>query len=1118
MNHVPASVFSTATNQKSIPISYENQIEMECGDLIFSSKFDSGNLTKVEQVDQKENEFQLWTSPDPNDSKNSTNCSWLHFGINGGIIGKTYTFTIMNMKKHQMLYQQGLQPFVKINYLHQIENGEESYYERLSCKPIVKENESGMELTFTFKYPDLSNPDANSNKNSNTSGLPLHHVNKGKKNKAKSNQTSNKKKSPTSQSIEGNKNQINDLESALHRISVSHSIHMKSLSSLDNITNPNPEAAKAEFDQEIIKKKIKSIQIYFAFCHPYSYTELQKDLHLLEANYGHVAKELHLSQNEGSSCTHSLQRTSTLNGSESELSLNLTSLSPDIPHDNIYLHRELLTRSLDGRRIDLITLTDTYGLQSNRLEPPFEDLNSNQENSLKQASYDRLGKDNHDNKEDENVDEMAVLSVDENHSHIFVGKETILISARVHPGEVPASHVLNGMINFLLRKDDPRARLLRRRFVFKIIPMLNPDGVARGHFRLDQNGVNLNRLYINPDPIKHPSIFAAVKVVERYSPPRPSATSVCQEGITLLNADTPQKQTNKISPSGSSTSSQSEGSSCNSSLKNRGKKKKTQTSFNPAASDKSNTNNNNNNNNNNANTTMEENGSAKTTFSHITTEENDTLTQSALGDDQNLSASTKNKNIAEIATKGLMNSREPAKVTLAPIFMYLDLHAHAMKRGCFLYGNSLDNMDDQVSTQLFPLLNTINNPHVDYDSCIFSRKFMNRLDSGDQGMSAEGTGRVYFYKKFNILHSYTVECNYNTGRLLNHVPAVLRKVGSSGKKAWVGGNSTSQRRNTNGKFPDIVKSNDPTKAMKKEELRIKYKGMGQQCRTTGINVSPSQTSEAMSSSLSPPSSTLRLVKSNRDPSPERFPSATCPKYTNLDWGSVGLGLLVSILDMKGCNPWTRVPNSRYRTTERAALTIAAQLRSKEIYNSYKNNSSREMHEKSKQYTTYINSSSNSTYTNHWAPSPRNKNLAFTSVIKSTPSETNDSLSTPTSLVNKSSLIGSTHSRKFSERQSNLKNVTGIPQTVLETGRHKKISFPNSSTISANANLKTSHSQSGSISSTQLSKDIKKCVGHTKHRRTPSISIPAGSSPFSENSKPFSLEGNGENSRSIDSLL
>lgn len=54
------------------------------------------------------------------------------------------------------------------------------------------------------------------------------------------------------------------------------------------------------------------------------------------------------------------------------------------------------------------------------------------------------------------------------------------------------------------------------RFVFKLIPILNPDGVSRGHYRTDTNGVNLNRVYMDPDPQKHPTIYAARSLLLFY--------------------------------------------------------------------------------------------------------------------------------------------------------------------------------------------------------------------------------------------------------------------------------------------------------------------------------------------------------------------------------------------------------------------------------------------------------------------------------------------------------------------------------------------------------------------------------------------------------------------------
>ena len=67
-------------------------------------------------------------------------------------------------------------------------------------------------------------------------------------------------------------------------------------------------------------------------------------------------------------------------------------------------------------------------------------------------------------------------------------KKTVIFSARVHPGETPGSHVLNGALDLITDLRSEQGKLLRKHFVFKIIPTLNPDGVSRGYYRLDSLG------------------------------------------------------------------------------------------------------------------------------------------------------------------------------------------------------------------------------------------------------------------------------------------------------------------------------------------------------------------------------------------------------------------------------------------------------------------------------------------------------------------------------------------------------------------------------------------------------------------------------------------------------
>lgn len=74
-------------------------------------------------------------------------------------------------------------------------------------------------------------------------------------------------------------------------------------------------------------------------------------------------------------------------------------------------------------------------------------------------------------------------------------KQGVVFTGRVHPGETVGSWMLQGVVEFLL-SEDPVAKSLRNRFVFYIVPMLNPDGVIQGNYRTSLIGCDLNRKYL----------------------------------------------------------------------------------------------------------------------------------------------------------------------------------------------------------------------------------------------------------------------------------------------------------------------------------------------------------------------------------------------------------------------------------------------------------------------------------------------------------------------------------------------------------------------------------------------------------------------------------------------
>uniref|UniRef100_A0A674AFS4 Cytosolic carboxypeptidase 1 n=1 Tax=Salmo trutta TaxID=8032 RepID=A0A674AFS4_SALTR len=88
----------------------------------------------------------------------------------------------------------------------------------------------------------------------------------------------------------------------------------------------------------------------------------------------------------------------------------------------------------------------------------------------------------------------------------FRNRPLVFLSSRVHPGETNASWVMKGTLEFLMGSS-PLAHSLREAYIFKIVPMLNPDGVVNGNHRCSLSGEDLNRQWQNPSPELHPTIY-----------------------------------------------------------------------------------------------------------------------------------------------------------------------------------------------------------------------------------------------------------------------------------------------------------------------------------------------------------------------------------------------------------------------------------------------------------------------------------------------------------------------------------------------------------------------------------------------------------------------------------
>ncbi|XP_060078160.1 cytosolic carboxypeptidase-like protein 5 [Ylistrum balloti] len=680
--------------------------EFRIGGLFFTSKFDSGNLSRVEKVyrdDEEEGgggfysepkpdyEYNVWTKPDCAETEfENGNRSWFYFGIRGWNPNRLIKINIMNLNRQGKLYSQGHAPFTRTL-------PGKPRWDRIRDKPTYETIDGQFILTFTYRFPDL-----------------------------------------------------------------------------------------------------KGAMTYFAFCFPWSYTETQEQLNQLDVKFADAK--------------------------------NLTSKSNP---DSIYYHRELLCKSLDNLRIELVTISSCHGIVDEE-EPRFDS------NLFPEKDVPRPKK--------------------------FRGKRVYLLSSRVHPGETPASYVFNGFLDLILRENDPRAKALRKQFVFKMIPLLNPDGVQRGHYRTDQRGVNLNRLYLDPDINLHPSIYASKSILVYHH----IKNRVVKEGDKIdIKVTFPGSNVVSSSPDIPKYLPQS---AKNSKLPPKPEDNKGEMQATAGANSMGDHNTNNNHsfmngghvsvenslqtkenswvtenhdsgllppkmkveklnlagldgtdtslygdNNMTVENSMDDQGrlssSCSSILSNATIQDRRTvdselrlrLSELNMSDDNcrgklsHMSMLTmsvglndsdnEDPNTEHLGNEGSEDEGDftPSMITrtnsphlsspclreIPPqesgIAFYVDLHGHASKRGCFIYGNYFENEDTQVENMLFPKLISMNTAHFDFTGCNFSERNMYTKDKRD-GMSKEGSGRVAIYKALGIIHSYTLECNYNTGRMVNPVP------------------------------------------------------------------------------------------------------------------------------------------------------------------------------------------------------------------------------------------------------------------------------------------------------------------------------------------------------------
>jgi murein tripeptide amidase MpaA len=85
-------------------------------------------------------------------------------------------------------------------------------------------------------------------------------------------------------------------------------------------------------------------------------------------------------------------------------------------------------------------------------------------------------------------------------------RRKVWLITRQHAGETQGAWVIEGLLHRLLDERDALADALLDKAVFYIVPNMNPDGTARGNFRTNVAGRDLNREWSDPGEQTSPEV------------------------------------------------------------------------------------------------------------------------------------------------------------------------------------------------------------------------------------------------------------------------------------------------------------------------------------------------------------------------------------------------------------------------------------------------------------------------------------------------------------------------------------------------------------------------------------------------------------------------------------